>query len=119
MYVSHLTLSAFLALCQRHCLSMIIITASEWLKHLLMIFVDLACMYKLFGRVPEEGLRTMCDCISMYLREQGRALVTEEETGTNAIVYVQVCLRGVIYCFSLCSDTVVSHYIACTLQWFY
>ena len=51
--------------------------------------VDLACMYKLFSRVP-EGLRTMCECISAYLREQGRALVTEEETGTNAIVYVQV-----------------------------
>jgi len=51
--------------------------------------VDLACMYKLFSRVP-EGLQTMCKCISTYLREQGRALVTEEETGTNAIVYVQV-----------------------------
>ena len=36
----------------------------------------------------------MCECISAYLREQGRALVTEEETGTNAIVYVQVCLHS-------------------------
>jgi len=71
--------------------------------------VDLACMYKLFSRVP-EGLRTMCECISAYLREQGRALVTEEETGTNAIVYVQVCLHSSqlalyfadnITCFSL------------------
>lgn len=52
---------------------------------------DLACMYKLFSRVP-EGLRTMCECISAYLREQGRALVTEEETGANAIVYVQSLL---------------------------
>jgi len=55
--------------------------------------VDLACMYKLFSRVP-EGLRTMSECISAYLREQGRALVTEEESGTNAIVYVQVRLHS-------------------------
>ena len=46
-------------------------------------------MYKLFSRVP-EGLHTMCECISTYLREQGRALVSEEEAGTNAIVYIQV-----------------------------
>ena len=89
-YVSRLTSSTFLALSLRCCLSMFDIAVIVWLKHLLMVFVDLACMYKLFGRVP-EGLRTMCECISTYLREQGRALVTEEETGTNAIVYVQVC----------------------------
>jgi len=59
------------------------------LKMIVMWLADLACMYKLFSRVP-EGLQTMCKCISTYLREQGRALVTEEETGTNAIVYVQV-----------------------------
>jgi len=68
------------------------------------VHVDLACMYKLFGRVP-EGLRTMCECISTYLREQGRALVTEEESGTNAIVYVQVCLCDNICCFSLSALT--------------
>lgn len=50
---------------------------------------DLACMYKLFIRV-KEGLKTMSDCISKYLREQGRALVSEEgEESKNAIVYVQ------------------------------
>ncbi|KAK7089946.1 cullin-3-like [Littorina saxatilis] len=50
---------------------------------------DLACMYKLFFRV-NNGLRTMCHCISQYLREQGRALVIEEaEEGKNAITYVQ------------------------------
>lgn len=53
-------------------------------------FSDLACMYKLFFRVY-NGLRTMCNCISKYLREQGRALVIEEgEEGKNAITYVQV-----------------------------
>uniref|UniRef100_A0A0B7AG79 Cullin family profile domain-containing protein n=2 Tax=Arion vulgaris TaxID=1028688 RepID=A0A0B7AG79_9EUPU len=50
---------------------------------------DLACMYKLFIRVP-NGLKTMSDCISKYLREQGRALVSEEgEESKNAITYVQ------------------------------
>ncbi|KAL4220045.1 Cullin-3 [Mactra antiquata] len=50
---------------------------------------DLRCMYKLLVRVP-NGLKTMCTCISGYLREQGRALVSEEgEDGKNAITYVQ------------------------------
>lgn len=42
---------------------------------------DLACMYKLFGRVA-DGLRTMSECVSGHLREQGRALVQEEDTPT-------------------------------------
>ena len=47
-------------------------------------------MYKLLVRVP-DGLTCMCTCISGYLREQGKALVTEEgEDGKNAITYVQV-----------------------------
>lgn len=47
-------------------------------------------MYKLFIRVP-NGLKTMCDCISAYLREQGKALVSEDgEAGKNAITFVQV-----------------------------
>lgn len=49
---------------------------------------DLCCMYKLFSRV-HDGLRTMSECVSQYLREQGKALVQEEEGGTNAIAYVQ------------------------------
>lgn len=53
---------------------------------------DLACMYKLLVRVP-DGLTTMCTCISGYLREQGKALVTEEgEDGKNAITYIQSLL---------------------------
>jgi len=65
---------------------------------------DLACMYKLFGRVP-QGLRTMVDCISAYLREQGKALVVEPDTGEastsadpppvttkNPITYIQALL---------------------------
>ena len=52
-------------------------------------------MYKLLVRVP-DGLTTMCTCISGYLREQGKALVTEEgEDGKNAITYIQV--RGNIF----------------------
>ena len=50
---------------------------------------DLACMYKLFYRVP-DGLKTMCQCVSGYLREQGKVLVAEEDGGKNAITFVQV-----------------------------
>uniref|UniRef100_A0A8C4Q7Q7 Cullin 3b n=1 Tax=Eptatretus burgeri TaxID=7764 RepID=A0A8C4Q7Q7_EPTBU len=49
---------------------------------------DLACMYKLFGRVP-NGLKAMCECMSGYLREQGKALVTEEGEGKNPVDYIQ------------------------------
>ncbi|CAF0738060.1 unnamed protein product [Rotaria sordida] len=50
---------------------------------------DLATMYKLFERVP-NGHSTIADCMSSYLREQGRALVTENaEEGKNAIIYIQ------------------------------
>lgn len=49
---------------------------------------DLACMYKLFSRV-NDGLKTIADCVSSYLREQGRLLVKEEESGTNPITFVQ------------------------------
>ncbi|XP_041483439.1 cullin-3-like [Lytechinus pictus] len=53
---------------------------------------DLACMYKLFKRVL-NGLETMCRCVSSYLREQGKALVQEEEGGKNPIQYVQDLLE--------------------------
>ncbi|XP_063696703.1 cullin-3-like [Culicoides brevitarsis] len=49
---------------------------------------DLACMYKLFARV-KDGLKTISDCVSSYLREQGKLLVKEEESGTNPITFVQ------------------------------
>ncbi|XP_077011396.1 cullin-3 isoform X6 [Tamandua tetradactyla] len=49
---------------------------------------DLACMYKLFSRVP-NGLKTMCECMSSYLREQGKALVSEEGEGKNPVDYIQ------------------------------
>ena len=51
---------------------------------------DLATMYKLFERVP-NGHITIADCMSSYLREQGRALVSENnDERHNAISYVQV-----------------------------
>jgi cullin 3 len=57
---------------------------------------DLATMYKLFERVP-NGHSTIADCMSSYLREQGRALVTENsDEAKNAIAYVQV---KIIYLF--------------------
>ncbi|CAG0912766.1 unnamed protein product [Notodromas monacha] len=52
---------------------------------------DLACMYKLFVRV-DEGLKTMVDCLSGYLREQGKALVAKEEEGKNPIGFIQSLL---------------------------
>lgn len=51
-------------------------------------------MYKLFIRV-KDGLKTVCGCISGYLREQGKALVTEEEQKTP-VVYIQVGVACVI-----------------------
>ncbi|XP_055371831.1 cullin-3 isoform X1 [Condylostylus longicornis] len=50
---------------------------------------DLACMYKLFSRLKEDGLKTIVDAVSTYLREQGKLLVKEEENGTNPITFVQ------------------------------
>jgi len=51
---------------------------------------DLACCYKLFSRLREEGLKVIADTMSAYLREQGRMLVKEEENGnTNPITFVQ------------------------------
>ncbi|XP_028259742.1 cullin-3-like [Parambassis ranga] len=49
---------------------------------------DLVCMYKLFSRVP-NGLKTMCKCMSAYLREQGKALVSEAGAGKNPVDYFQ------------------------------
>ncbi|KAG8183868.1 hypothetical protein JTE90_005332 [Oedothorax gibbosus] len=50
---------------------------------------DLACMYKLFSRV-HDGLKTMVACVSSYLREQGKALVTEEDGGkSDALTFVK------------------------------
>ncbi|XP_061549374.1 cullin-3-B-like isoform X3 [Phycodurus eques] len=58
----------------------------------LLLPTDLLCMYKLFSRVP-NGLKTMCDCMSLYLREQGRALVSEEGEGKNPVDYIQGLLN--------------------------
>ncbi|CAF3505905.1 unnamed protein product, partial [Adineta steineri] len=53
---------------------------------------DLATMYKLFERVP-NGHLTIADCMSSYLREQGRTLVTENaDEGKSAITYIQSLL---------------------------
>lgn len=51
---------------------------------------DLACTYKLFSRLEDEGLKVIAETMSSYLREQGRILVKEEENGnTNPITFVQ------------------------------
>lgn len=50
---------------------------------------DLFCMYKLLTRVT-EGLKTMSDCVSLYLRELGKSLVQEHVININAVNYIQV-----------------------------
>jgi cullin 3 len=51
---------------------------------------DLATMYKLFEHI-EICHSTMVDYLSVYLREQGRILVTENtEERKSPITYVQV-----------------------------
>lgn len=50
---------------------------------------DLHCMYKLLGRVT-DGHKTMANCVSAHLREEGKALVTDDENGANALNFVQV-----------------------------
>jgi len=57
---------------------------------------DLHCMYKLFTRVQDGGLKTIIDCLSSFLRDTGKALVMEEEedaAGRNAIHFVQVVFQ--------------------------
>jgi len=58
--------------------------------------LDLACMYKLFGRVT-EGHKTIGEAVSKYLREEGKALVTqatdEQSQQTNAVTYIQNLLE--------------------------
>merc|ERR1719474_2548649 len=57
---------------------------------------DLSCMYKLFGRVT-EGHKTIGEAVSKYLREEGKALVTqakdEQSQQTNAVTYIQNLLE--------------------------
>lgn len=51
---------------------------------------DLQCMYKLFDRC-DNGLVTLRDCVSVYLREQGKCLV-EDGSQKSAVEYVQSLL---------------------------
>lgn len=54
---------------------------------------DLNCMYRLLCRV-NTGLQCIISCVSAYLREQGRSLVTEEEGGkSDAVQYIQKLLE--------------------------
>ncbi|XP_050426293.1 cullin-3-like isoform X1 [Adelges cooleyi] len=49
---------------------------------------DLACMYRLFDRVP-DGLHVLCTWVSQTLRKLGRSLVEEErEVDTTNVVHL-------------------------------
>ncbi|OWR44585.1 Cullin-3, partial [Danaus plexippus plexippus] len=84
--------------------------------------VELACMYKLLSRV-DEGLRTVADAVSAHLREQGRALVTDTHSNTNAIAYVQnlLDLKDRFDHFlhnSFNNDKIFKHMIASDFEYF-
>lgn len=54
---------------------------------------DLNRMYRLMCRV-HTGLQCIISCVSAYLREQGKSLVTEEEGGkSDAVQYIQKLLE--------------------------
>lgn len=54
---------------------------------------DLNCLYRLLCRVA-TGLQCIISCVSAYLREQGKSLVTEEEGGkSDAVQYIQKLLE--------------------------
>ncbi|CAK8698385.1 unnamed protein product [Clavelina lepadiformis] len=82
---------------------------------------DLLCMYKLFARVP-QGLETLRDCASRYLREVGKSLV--EEGGQKSVIeYVQNLLdlkdrmEG-FYKYSFKSDSLFKKMICSDFEWF-
>nr|XP_009861436.1 cullin-3 isoform X2 [Ciona intestinalis]XP_018671258.1 cullin-3 isoform X1 [Ciona intestinalis] len=51
---------------------------------------DLLCMYQLFIRVP-QGFETLRDCLSAYLREQGKSVV-EDGGQKSPVEYIQSLL---------------------------
>ncbi|KAJ3700553.1 hypothetical protein LUZ61_004258 [Rhynchospora tenuis] len=53
---------------------------------------DLSRMYSLFKRVP-EGLSTIRDVMTSYLRERGRVLVTDTERLKDPVEFVQCLLN--------------------------
>lgn len=88
-------------------LSWIVIILSYFVWFLL--FPDLARMYRLFGRV-KDGLKTICDCMRSYLREQGKGVMADEdnECSKNPIPCIQVSEN--IPCFykvPLCSSRII------------
>lgn len=47
-------------------------------------------MYQLLSRVP-GGLELMCDTMSSTMRQQGKALFSEDEEDMNPVDQIQVC----------------------------
>jgi len=83
---------------------------------------DLHCMYKLLSRVS-DGLRTTASCVSQHLREEGKALVTEEEGGANALNFVQSLLDlkdryDTFLCKSFVGDKIFKQMISSDFEYF-
>lgn len=53
---------------------------------------DLNRMYRLLSRVS-NGLQCIISCVSAYLRDQGKSLVTEEQGKSDAVQYIQKLLE--------------------------
>lgn len=66
--------------------------------------VDLNYMYKLFHRVP-QGLNTIADCMSAYLREQGKNLVTLEGDGASSGVVSTVTATASVAAAAAVTET--------------
>ena len=83
---------------------------------------DLECMYKLFRRVS-DGLQTIKTVMSRYLREVGKALVTNPEITRNPLEYIRnlLDLKGQCDTFlrdSFYSDPLFKHAIHSDFEYF-
>lgn len=83
---------------------------------------DLLCMYKLFARVP-QGLETLRDCASRYLKEEGKSLVEDGGQPKTPTEYIQnlVDLKDRMESFlkqSFKSDQLFKKMICSDFEWF-
>jgi cullin 3 len=71
---------------------------------------DLACMYKLFSRL-RDGLKTISDCVSKYLREQGKGLVQDEEDSMQWWHQCNHICSGIYRCSYLCLKFIHEYFV--------
>ena len=71
-------------------------------RHEMKFFIcsDLRCLYQLLKQV-DNGLKTICTCISNHLREEGKTLVAEENRNDIAVDPVQASQIILFWFFTL------------------